>query len=168
MGLISRVSSRTYRTGMTEVYIVKNKIRLQLRKTRQRVIKNVKRDISKYEDSKEKNLELLEQVKKANIETVLHIVLTKCLEKTETPENPVNPENVEDSTAGEHKIATVFLNSEQKSLTEGLNQNLESFREGRKTEKKEKKKKTTKKTDKSEDNNTEDSKNLDKQPSKNN
>merc|ERR1712190_367349 len=121
MGLISRVSSRTYRTSMTEVYIVKNKIRLQLRKTRQRVIKNVRRDISKYGDSKEKNLELLEQVKKANIETVLHIVLTTCLggkngeEKPEKdPENEKN--NVEDSTAGEHKIATVFLNSEQKTL----------------------------------------------------
>ena len=143
---------------MTEVYIVKNKIRLQLRKTRQRVIKNVRRDISKYEDSKEKNIELLEQVKKANIETVLHIVLTTCLggkngeEKSENdPENEKS--NVEDSTAGEHKIATVFLNSKEKTLTEGLNHNLESFREGRKTEKKEKKKKTTKKTDKPDDNN---------------
>merc|ERR1711893_90587 len=147
MGLISRVSSRTYRTSMTEVYIVKNKIRLQLRKTRQRVIKNVRRDISKYEDSKEKNLELLEQVKKANIETVLHIVLTKCLESKNGKEKLENdPEkeknNVEDSTAGEHKIATVFFNSEQKMLTEGLNQNLESFRKGRKTEKREKKKTT--------------------------
>merc|ERR1712130_1041117 len=173
MGLISRVSSRTYRTSMTEVYIVKNKIRLQLRKTRQRVIKNVKRDISKYEDSKEKNLELLEQVKKANIETVLHIVLTTCLEgKNQEERKPEkDPENekasVEDSTAGEHKIATVFLNSEQKTLTEGLIQNLENFREGRKTEKREKKKKTTKKTDKTDDNHTEDSKNVDKQaPSK--
>merc|ERR1711970_226894 len=152
---------------MTEVYIVKNKIRLQLRKTRQRVLKNVKRDISKYQDSKEKNLELLEQVKKANIETVLHVVLTSCLEKTENENNPENPEKmtVEDSTAGEHKIATVFLNSEQKSLTEGLNQNLESFREGRKTtEKKDKKKKMAKKTDKPENNNTE----VSDKPSKNN
>merc|ERR1712226_819052 len=168
MGLISRVSSRTYRfsgfSTMTETYVIKNKIRLQLRKTRQRVIKNVKRDLSKYQDSKEKNLELLEQVKKANIETVLHIVLTNCLEKPETnPENedstkhpeiekttedstkhPENEKTIKDSTAGEHKIATVFLNSEQKSLTEGLNQNLESFREGRKSEKKDKKKKIKK------------------------
>merc|ERR1711941_242478 len=120
MGLISRVSSRTYRK-MTEVYIIKNKIRLQLRKTRQRVIKNVKRDISKYKDSKEKNLELLEQVKKANIETILHIVLSKDQDEKNNPEDDKSS-NVENSTAGEHKIATVFLNSEQKSLTEGLNQ----------------------------------------------
>merc|ERR1712110_391730 len=114
MGLISRVSSRTYRfsgfSTMTETYVIKNKIRLQLRKTRQRVIKNVKRDISKYEDSKEKNVELLEQLKNANIETVLHIVLSqKGNEKrqTETGENgehKVNENKVNENKVNENKI----------------------------------------------------------------
>ena len=144
---------------MTENYVVKNKIRLQLRKTRQRVIKNIKRDISKYEDSKEKNIELLEQVKKAEIETVLHIVLMKFFDDqkpvsemtvSEKPEEPESSENSDpksvgksdsqdlpkiDFSNGEHKIATVFLNSEQKSLLEGINNNLESFRENRKPKK---------------------------------
>jgi len=73
---------------MTETFVIKNKIRLQLRKTRQRVLKNVKRDISKYEDKKAANQELLEEVKKANIETVLHIVLTKYYEDKKAKKVP--------------------------------------------------------------------------------
>jgi hypothetical protein len=147
---------------MTETFVIKNKIRLQLRKTRQRVLKNVKRDISKYADKKAANQELLEGVKKANIETVLHIVLTKYYEdkkgeksteknvggaeekiekiekplenpeqnETQTPENPVTEQF--DFTLGEKRIAAVFLNSEQKSLTDGLGNTLDKFRADRK------------------------------------
>lgn len=146
---------------MTETFVIKNKIRLQLRKTRQRVIKNVKRDISKYDDKKAGNQELLEEVKKANIETVLHIVLTKYYEDkkceksaesidesvaseekaektlenpeqndTQNPDKPVTEKF--DFTPGEKRIAAVFLNSEQKSLTDGLGNTLDKFRADRK------------------------------------
>merc|ERR1712066_939678 len=102
----------TEKPKMTENYVKKNKIRLHLRKTRQRVIKNLKRDISKHADSREKNQKLLDEVKKAEIETVLHLVLTQNDEETKT-----NPENVSEG--------------EQKELVVGLNNSLEKFRENR-------------------------------------
>merc|ERR1712019_271110 len=69
---------------------------------------------------------------------------------SEKPEKPESSENSDpksggksdsqdlpkiDFSNGEHKIATVFLNSEQKSLLESINNNLESFRENRKPKK---------------------------------
>merc|ERR1711981_534295 len=120
MGLISRVSSRTYRK-MPESYVTKNKIRLQLRKTRQRVIKNLKRDLSKGDAEK---TELLEQVRKANIETVLKFVLGK-------------PGTIE-KPDGEQKIGLVFMKSKHRTLLDELESNLESFRANRPTEKRRK------------------------------
>merc|ERR1712203_1228724 len=103
---------------VTKPYMIKNKIRLHLRKTRQRVIKNLKRDISKLKETPdiEQTKQLLESVKTANIETVLKFVMS---------------DQGNSKSTGEEKIGLVFLKSEQKALLDELQQNLESFRGNR-------------------------------------
>lgn len=64
---------------MTDLNTKKNQIRLQLRKARQRAIKNLRRDMSKYPEDQEKFNKILVRVKKAKIERVLTLLLGAIL-----------------------------------------------------------------------------------------
>jgi len=95
---------------------IKNKIRLHIRKSRQKAIKNVKRDIAKYNDDSKKSL--LIDLKKAKIDKILNNILTKN-------------ENSLSSSNGEKKIAEIFKKSKEKVLVSDLENAMKNFRQNK-------------------------------------
>lgn len=95
---------------------IKNKIRLHIRKSRQKAIKNVKRDIAKYNDDSKKSL--LIDLKKAKIDKILNNILTK------------NEKSLSSSN-GERKIAEIFNKSKEKVLVTDLENAMKSFRQNK-------------------------------------